>query len=299
MGVYIIGEVIQRTRKSLGIACKDLCEGICTIETLYRIESGERIPTRANFLALMERMGKSGEKYIPFIHSDDIDILEKAKELDLLLTSRKYEELAYELSRLKYELRMDDNINRQFIQRLQALLEYQTKKISVKQKRDRLVEALRLTVPRYQEGLIPNGMFSRNEILLFCNIAVSYAQEKDFGMALRLLRQIEEYFDKTNIDMEERAISETLALSNLVQCLGQNSNINEALEKAEKAINLCVVTRKGGVLSNLLYNFAYGSEMLHYDKRLYKKIFYQAYCVAELNDDKRSMEHIKKHMENI
>lgn len=297
MGVYIVGEVIRCTRESLGISCKELCDGICAIETLYRIENGQRAPNRTNFRALMERMGKSGEKYLPFIRGDELDIMEKGKELDLLLTSRKFEELNKKLVYLKYHISLEDNVNRQFILRLQALVNYEMGKINEGEKRAMLVEALLYTVPNYQDGMIPRGIFTRNEIMLLCNIAVSYAQEKNFEIALNMLRQIENYFDTKSIDMEERAISETLALSNLVQCLGQNGDIEEAIKKGKKAIELCIKTRKGGVLSNLLYNIAYGTEALHYDEKLYKKWFMQAYYVAELNDDMRSMMHIKKHMD--
>lgn len=299
MGVYPIGELIRRTRESLGIARKDLCEGICTLETLCRIENGNRSPNRANFQALMERMGKSGEKYMVFVHSDDIDLIEKGKELEALLTSRKFEELENKVADLKQQLDVEDGVNRQYIIRMQALAEFETGKISAKEKRKLLEEALRCTVPRYQEGIVPKGLFSRNEILLYCNIAVSYAQEKNFNMALVIFRQLVQYFENTNIDMEERSISETLLLCNLSQCFGQNGNLEESIETGEKAIKLCISTGKCGVLPNLLYCNAYMHELLDQDNNHHKKRMIQAYYVAELNGNKRSMDHILKHMKEV
>lgn len=299
MGVYPVGELIRRTRESLGIARKDLCEGICTLETLCRIENGNRSPNRANFQALMERMGKSGDKYKVFVHSDDIDIIEKGKELELLLTIRNYEELSNKVAYLKQQLDVEDGVNRQYIIRMQAFADYGTGKIGVREKREMLVEALCCTVPRYQEGIVPKGLFSRNELLLFCNIAVSYAQEESYDMALCLLRQLEQYFVNTNIDMEERSISEALLLSNLSHCLGRNGDIEEAIEKGRKAIALCITTGKCGTLSNLLYNDAFGNELLNRNKNNCRKKLIQAYYVAELTGDKQMMDHIHKHMKEV
>lgn len=299
MGTYMIGELIRRTRENFGITCKELCDGICTIETLYRIENGERIPNRANFQALMERMGKSGEKYIPFICCDDLDIMKIGKELELLLSCRKYEEANKNLLYLKHRLGLEGSINRQFMLRMQALVDYESGKINIEEKREMLVAALECTVPGYREGILPKGLFTRTEIMLFCNIAVSYAQDKNFEMALGLFEQIVDYFNHTNIDIEERSISETLALSNYAQCLGQSGYTEKAIVIGKKAIDICLMTRKSGILPGLLYNLAFENEILHKNEEEYKKQFKQAYYVAELNGNENYLKHIEKHIENM
>lgn len=91
MGVYVIGQVIKRTREGLGMTQEQLCEGICSVETLSRIENGKRRPNRANFQALMERMGKSGEKYLPSVHSEDMEMMVWWKRIEQLVLKRKFE----------------------------------------------------------------------------------------------------------------------------------------------------------------------------------------------------------------
>lgn len=66
MGIYAVGEVIRRTRESLGMTQEELCDGICDVVTLSRIENGRNTPSRANFEALMERMGKMGRNTCRF-----------------------------------------------------------------------------------------------------------------------------------------------------------------------------------------------------------------------------------------
>ena len=36
MGIYLAGEVIRRNRESMGITQEELCDGICSVETLFQ-----------------------------------------------------------------------------------------------------------------------------------------------------------------------------------------------------------------------------------------------------------------------
>lgn len=295
MGMYQVGEMIRRTRESLDISRKDLCDGICAIETLCRIETGKRIPSRTNFQALMERMGKNGEKYFPLIHGD-MDILFKKKVISSLIASRKHEEAGERINELEKELKMNDTVNRQFIMRMKALVDYRTGKINVKEKRQQLVEALKCTVSHYNGDTMPKGLFSRLEVMIFCNIAVSYAEEGQLTKAIAMLRQEVDYFKNTHIDMEERAVSEVFVLTSLAHCLGVSNKIEEAIDIDEKIVKLCIDYRKSSNLPGVLYDIAYEYELLKKDKEYSMKKLEQAYCIAELNNDSKMMQHVKNHI---
>lgn len=58
MGLYYIGEVIKRTRESLGMTQEELSEGICTTETLSRIETGKPDAQQGKFQSLNGAYGK-------------------------------------------------------------------------------------------------------------------------------------------------------------------------------------------------------------------------------------------------
>ena len=53
MKEVIVGEVLRKCRLEKGITQKELCEGICSISTLSRIENGEQHPTRSVFNMLV------------------------------------------------------------------------------------------------------------------------------------------------------------------------------------------------------------------------------------------------------
>lgn len=293
--MYQIGEVIKRTRESLGMTQEALSSGICSVETLSRIENGKHVPNRAHFQALMERMGKRGERYLPFLRSDDMDVLDEWEKIERKYIQRKFEEVDTLLNAFESRVDMEDPVNRQLVIRLRTLNNYYRGKIDEKEKREGLLQALRCTIPNFNESQISSSVFSRYEVRLLCNIAVSYAEEGNLDRAIVLLRNLEQYFLHTSIDKEERYIEETLLLSNLAQILGQNGNILEALEMNEKGISMCLETGEGERLATFLYNAGFEMELLERNETDCKEKMIQAYYIAELYENKKRMRHIAKH----
>lgn len=295
MGVYPISEVIRRTREGKGMTRGQLCEGICDDRTLRRVETGEQTPNRVNFTALMERLGKDSNSYSPFVYCSDLEVYLKWETLENLITKNEYEEAESELLEFEKELNLENPVNQQFVKRLHALIDYRLGRIDSKTRREQLIEALRCTIPMYQDGKVPRGIFSRYEIRLFCNIAMTYAEEEEYEKALVLLKQLEQYFKEIQVDQEERAVSETLVLSNLAQTLGRMGNITEALEIGERAQILCEQAGRIGMLPNIIYNNAYGKEMIGESKEACQDLFRQAYYLGKLCGNRKIMEHIAAH----
>ena len=294
--MYKIGEVIRRTRESLGIKQKDLCIGICDEATLCRIENGRQTPSRITLQALMERMGKNGERYFPYVINGPMDLLIMREEISSLVGNRRYVEANQKLSEFKKKVNINDKVNQQFIIREAALIDYRMGKISLDEKRTRLIDALKCTVPCFDGEVMPKSLFSRGEIFLFCNIAVTYAEENDFDTALRMLYQIKEYFDNTHIDLEEKSVSESFVLSNLGRCLGRNGEREEAIKVENEAIELCIDYGKSNILPSLLFNISYEIHELYNENNYGKKKLAQAYYIAEFNGNELLMDHIKKYI---
>ena len=54
------GSFFKRERKFSGLSQKELAQGICSVKTISRIETGRQIPSPAQFSMLIERLGVSG-----------------------------------------------------------------------------------------------------------------------------------------------------------------------------------------------------------------------------------------------
>ena len=59
MSLYNIGLFIKFRREELGISQEALCEEICSVVTLSRIENNRQAPRRKNIRMLLERLGYS------------------------------------------------------------------------------------------------------------------------------------------------------------------------------------------------------------------------------------------------
>lgn len=297
MGVYYIGEVIKRTRESLGMTQEELSEGICTPETLSRIETGKRTPNRANFRALMERMGKCGEKYCPHIHAESYEMMEEWKRIIQLNQAHRFEDTLLELDEFEEKLDLDDLVNQQAVMRLRALCDFDLGKSSVQECRERLMQALRITIADWDSVNIPYRVLTRTECILFCNIAVSYMDEGELDEALKLMLKMKAYFSNTKMDENEKRVSEGLLMSNLAQCLGRAGRSKEALEISREEIEKYLQYYLAGRMPGTLYNCAYQMEVQQMLPEVCKEKLVQAYYLAEFVNDDREREHIIKHFE--
>lgn len=299
MAVYQINENIKFTRESLGMTQEELCDGVCSTETLSRIETGKHTPNRTTYKKLMEKMGKSGEKYLPFIRSEDIHVHLEKEKIDTLIKTHNYEELNKILPEFKNKLDLTDMVNKQYLLRIQAVANYCLHNSNIEEYQKELISALRCTIPSYQEGNIPKILFTRQEILILCNIAISYFENSNFETALSILFQIEKYFQNVHIDIAERAFSELLMLSNLAQCLARYGNLEGAEKRVKKAINLSVSGNKSGSLAHLFYNLAYINEVSKKGTDLCQEELIEAYYIAELCKNHIMVNHIKKHIADM
>lgn len=299
MGVYQVGEVIKRTRESLGITQEELSDGICSVENLSRIENGKTTPNRANFEALMEKLGKTGKKYLPFVRGKDMETHLLQDKIAHLISNDRYVDIPPILEKVEQKLDLEDKINQQYILRVKALTKYNLGEISEEEKRQMLEMALRCTIPRYENGELTSGILTRMEIFIFCNIAASYAEEGNLEKAIEILKQLEVYFQNTQIDKKERESSEVLALSNLAQCLGRAGFSEEAKKRQEKIKDICILSGHTASLMRALYSIAYNQEILKENQQDCKEKLMQAYYVARFSKSDVMVKHIIRHVQDV
>ena len=58
-----LGEAFLQLREECKISQEKLCNGLCSVATLSRIELGEREPDYLLFDALLTRLGKDSQKF--------------------------------------------------------------------------------------------------------------------------------------------------------------------------------------------------------------------------------------------
>lgn len=67
MPIFKFGYIIKSRREEMGYTQEELADGICSVPTLSRIENGERMPSKENFEALLQRLGYSNAELNSFV----------------------------------------------------------------------------------------------------------------------------------------------------------------------------------------------------------------------------------------
>ena len=80
-----LGIVLQNLRMEQGISQKELSQGLCSVSTLFRIESGERMPDQMLFDSLVSRLGKDSVKWELILKENDKRLLYKRNYIEYLI----------------------------------------------------------------------------------------------------------------------------------------------------------------------------------------------------------------------
>jgi len=261
MGKYRLGDIICMTRKSLSITQEKLSEGICSIETLSRVENGKQNPSRDTYELLMERMGRSRERSYSMMSISDYHILERMKLLEDYIEIYEYTRAETVLKEIINTLGKT-NLERQFFIRVESIINYRLNRINAKEFLENLEKAILLTIPQYGKISLAGWPLNFHEAVLMQNISSGYAQNKNYNKAIKILEEANNVMKQSYMDEQQRVILQSTYCSNLSKWYGLIGEYEKAIEVAKDGISICKKHRLGHVLPNLLYGIAWNKEQL-------------------------------------
>lgn len=313
MGVYPIGDVIQKSRISLSLTQEELCNGICSVETLSRIENGKQTPSRVVYQKLLNRLGRPEERILPAISSKNFNMQQLKINISQAIANERYakaEHLYREIS--KYILK-EDLRNIQYLLRTKAVIDYRTGKIPLHVYTKYLLKALKITVPEIDKKHISDNFLNRSETIIILNIANAYGHKKDYDAAISLLFQLDNYYYQNRMDFYEQNYSRILVLTNLSIWLGRTNRFEEMLHICNKGIQISTKINCSNFLDRLLYNKALTlyelikqenpnfpnivSPITEMRKKTCLQCLQQAYCISLQFNHAVIQSHIKKCIE--
>jgi transcriptional regulator with XRE-family HTH domain len=261
MGRYRLGDIIRMTRKSLTITQEQLSEGICSVETLSRIENGSQNPSRDVYELLMVRMGRFRERAYSMLSVSDLKVLEKMKLFEDNIRLYNYKDAENILNEIR-DVLGDSTLDRQFIIRAESLINYLSNKIKVDEFFDNIEKALLLTIPQYAIISLSNWPLSFNEVLLLINMSIAYADKEDFTKAIDLIDEVYLAMNRSYMEEQQRVVLQITIANNLSKWYGLIKKHEKAIEIAEEGMQLCQKYKLGNALPNLLYSIAWNIEQL-------------------------------------
>lgn len=234
METYIVGGVIKEFRIRYNISQEELCDGLCAVSTLSRIESGKQISGRKLIEALFSRMGlRPHMSAIPMSKTDFKRENIEYEINDMVATGNfKIFDLLEEYKTCGNEL---DTLEKQFYFFYKTMAEdffNHDSKIAL----ENYIKALKMSIKDYEISEPPKSkLLTKIELLILNNIArmLYFLEEKAKG--IELMEFLRSYFENKVVSKEEKAKNYPVILFNLENWYGLRGNNGDD----EKVLNLC------------------------------------------------------------
>lgn len=144
-----LGEYVKQRRLDLGLTQEQLCYGICEPMTLSRLENGKQTPSRNRINALLQRLGLPDDRYFALLSKNELEMEALQKEIVACNATEKVPEGFEKLAQFEKLADPDDQIAQQFALRSRVLLGRLDGRYTPLEQIDLLMQAIRLTVPRF------------------------------------------------------------------------------------------------------------------------------------------------------
>lgn len=237
MDLYIIGKMIKEFRERQRISQEDLCDGLCAVSTLSRIETGKQLPNRKLTEALL---GKLGIAVAPSdITMTQVEIrrwnIELAVTERILAEDKDFSDMLEEYEQLGNM----DILEEQQLRFFRMMLGFMNG-TKPSQLLEESIVALRLTFPDFEYKHIPgNRLFTKTEMLLMNNIAVDAHNIGDCDYAINLLEYLLTYYKTKEVDSESVAKNLPPILFNLANWNGLAGHFENMLKYSEEGLVTC------------------------------------------------------------
>lgn len=290
----MIGPYIRQKRLDKGWTQEYLCDGICTAPTLSRIETNDRTPSSSVLKALLEKLGLPAGQVLALMGENDLEIEKLKKSIrqkDFRLRRAKKSEqdklrkqILVMLSKLE-ELGGEDNrFVQQYILSTKASIGRPDGPYSPDERLKMLLEAIRLTVPRFDLKNIPAFHYSVMEVIIINQIAVTCASAGDRKKAISISRRLLKYIEKYNKGLDKYPQQFCLIAHNCAIDLALEKQYEDSLQLAEKGQQVSV--QKGDY--QFLPGFLSTQAECHFflgNLEKSKHFYYESYCLYEILDD--------------
>lgn len=258
MKILTIGACIKAGRENLKLSQEELSEGLCTPIMLSRIENDKAYPSARLLNALLERLGLPGERFYALVSAEEEKIENLKKEItNCNIAARNYPKERERGWKLLDELEMlageNDPLIRQYILRSRGILGTPDGPYSLEEKLDIYMEAIHMTIPRFQTEELLNFRYSLDEIKVVDRIAEVYSDMGDHEQALVIYRQCYRYVQKNNREIVRTAGLIPFISYNYAQELGMAGFYNNSIEVAEAGRKACIRQKHYQQLPGLIH----------------------------------------------
>lgn len=278
---FFLGDYIKQKRLDLGLTQEQLCEGICEPITLSRLENGKQTPSRNRINALLQRMGLPDDRYFALLSKNELEMEALQKEIVACNVTERVAEGFEKLAQFEALAAPDDQIAQQFALRSRVLLGRLEGRYAPMEQISLLMQAIRLTVPRFDLENIESFLYTKDEITIINQIGLAYSDDgqnkKAAEIYYQLLRYVRKHFKETITSIGMLP----LVLYNYARVLDLCGRYEEGAALAKEGQDACIQYGHYRFLPNCLEIEA---ECRHFmgDEETSKELYYQSYYLCKI-----------------
>lgn len=247
---------------------QELSEGICTPETLSRIETGKRNPTVKNFYALMQKLEIRIGYYNTELDVKKFETLEKISQMKQAIILKNFKQAERLLKEIEKEVDMSIIKNRQQIGLCQVVCNYRLKKIKIEEALQQVETLLQLTLEKVDMRFKLPYQLTSVELSLLNQMAVYYKKIGQQQKAIEILKALYDYFHQSKLEAPEYNQKYFMIITNLAYTLEELGQLEEAIELLNKSLMDGVKYNMGFRLGSNLVEMAYIQEKMGDDSCL-------------------------------
>lgn len=250
--VCCISDMIRTRRRMLGMSREKLSNGICSLKTLERLETRQTNTQEEIVRLLFQRLNLPPTKY----RTEIITTKQYDNELVLCIRNcineKEYMKAERLLGDLELSLNMEEVVNRQFVERFQAISDFRTGRIDKTEYVKRMQEALSHTLP--MEAIENKKEFYLTNLEVGCFYNLTCALENSNAKKAIYLRKMTDMGEKLEKNYRIHFPNYELMLTMYASYLGNEGRYEESDEVSRELIKKCIKNRKLFVVSRNIYN---------------------------------------------
>lgn len=257
MAVYGLGSIIKELRIRNSITQIDLCDGICEVSTLSKIENGHQNPAKKVAEALLQRLGLPWGIFNVSVSESEFRKHELERFINHQIASHQYDYL----QELEEYRTLSDPImplEEQFYLLCYGI-HLAVRQNSLPFANIQMYEtALKKTIPSYKGiGSLKKHLFTTCELLLLHNIAIEQKKIGNYKEALTIELFLKEYYETHPIDEDEKSKHYPIIFECICGILCILEEYEQVLQYAEEGLKVCTMYNKLKTTAYLLYYQGY------------------------------------------
>lgn len=278
-----------------------LSEGICSPQTVSRIENGRQKPGRAISRQMMERLGKEKGRGYAIVPMGDAQVQEEIQRYEDLMEKGEYK-AADRIIRKLEGVFGDTPAHRQYILGGKAHIGWKLRQITGEEGRAMLWEALGLSVPDPMQQELSRYPWIGHELLLLYGIADSYYGEGKYQEAVSMLEGIYRGLGSGYRIPGRGQKIELMVMERLMGAYGKLGQYRKALGYAERGIEASRQEKSSERFVPFLEGKAQNMEHLlelgeagEFSWEDYKEALRQAIAISSALGKKKQKKRMQKH----